>query len=73
VSLSVGVVILSGCRALLFLSGLGGVPHLEPALLELLLIVAHAFVVGFAVGYCPPVCLYLMMKAGLIDRRGPAR
>lgn len=73
VSLSIGVVILSAYRALVSLLGLGGMSHWEPSLLALSLVIANAFVVGFAVGYCPPVCLYLMVKVGLIDRREPGR
>ena len=73
VCLSIGVVILCAYRALMSLLGLVGMSHWEHSLLVLLLVFANAFVVGFALGYCPPVCLYLMVKMGLIDGREPGR
>ena len=73
VCLSIGVVILGAYRALMSLLGLVGASCWQQSLTALLLVFVNAFVVGFALGYCPPVCLYLMVKMGLIDRREPSR
>jgi hypothetical protein len=66
VCFSVGVFVLYAYQALLSLFGLVSMPQPDYSLLALSSVFTNAFVAGFALGFCPPVGLYLMMKCGLI-------
>lgn len=62
----VGAFALYTYQTLSSLWGLAGMTHSDYTSLALLKVFANAYAAGFALGFCLPVSLFLMVKAGLI-------
>jgi hypothetical protein len=62
----VGVFVLYAYQTVSSLLGLVSMPHSDYSLLALLTVFTNAYVAGFALGFCPPICICLMVKTGLI-------